>query len=196
MTRSAKDAMARWLEWPDERLVKECLKGNQDAWSALLEKYRKLIYSVPIRYGLSPEDAGDIFQQVCMQLLEALPTIREPKSLPAWLIRVAAHGSFQWAGRARRFQFVDFEGQAEEGPVAQEMPETLLRQLERSQILHEALSEVSPRCRELIRMLFFEIPAVSYEEVAKRLEIAKGSIGFIRMRCLKRLRTRLEGREF
>jgi DNA-directed RNA polymerase specialized sigma24 family protein len=56
--------------------------------------------------------------------------------------------------------------------------------------------EVPPRCRELIRMLFFEIPAVSYEEVAKRLGLATGSIGFIRMRCLSRVRKRLEERGF
>jgi hypothetical protein len=45
-------------------------------------------------------------------------------------------------------------------------------------------------------MLFFETPAIPYEQVAKKLEIAKGSIGFIRMRCLSRLRIKLEGRGF
>jgi RNA polymerase sigma factor (sigma-70 family) len=182
--------------WPDERLVKECLEGNQDAWNAILEKYRRLIYSVPIRYGLSPDAAGDIYQQVCVQLLEALPDLRNPESLPAWLIKVAAHRSFQWAGRERRFQPFDFEAHADEGPVAPEMTDALVRDFERQQILHEALSKVPFRCGELIRMLFFETPAVPYEEAAKRLGLATGSIGFIRMRCLKRLRTELETRGF
>ena len=59
-------------------------------------------------------------------------------------------------------------------------------------MLREALSELPPRCRELIRMLFFETPPVPYEEVARNLGLATGSVGFIRMRCLKRLRKRLE----
>ena len=184
------------IQWSDERLVKECMNGNQDAWNSMLGRYRKLIYSVPIRYGLSTHAADDIFQQVCLQLLDALPNLREPKSLAAWLIKVTARGCFQWAGREGRFQSFDFEAQPENGPVAQEMPETLLREFERMQILREALSEIPPRCREIFRMLFFETPAVSYEEVAKKLGIAKGSIGFIRMRCLKRLRKRLEERRF
>jgi DNA-directed RNA polymerase specialized sigma24 family protein len=40
-------------------------------------------------------------------------------------------------------------------------------------------------------MLFYEKPAVAYEEVARRLNLATGSIGFVRMRCLKQLRRRL-----
>jgi RNA polymerase sigma factor (sigma-70 family) len=131
-----------------------------------------------------------------MQLLEALPDLREPKSLGAWLIKVTAHRCFQWVARERRFQSFDFEGQANEGSVGLEMPEAMLHELERRRILHDAVSEVPPRCRELIRLLFFETTAVSYQEVAKKLGLAEGSIGFIRMRCLKHLRKGLEGRRF
>lgn len=182
--------------WPDDRLVKECLKGNEDAWVALIKKYRNLIYSIPVKYGLSIDDASDIFQQVCLQLLQALPKLHEPKSLAAWLIKVSSHGCYHWAGREHRFRPLDFESQAEQKPSPQEMPDELIRELERSRILHEAISEVPPRCRALIRMLFFETPAMSYEEVARKLGLATGSIGFIRIRCLKRLRAILEEKGF
>jgi DNA-directed RNA polymerase specialized sigma24 family protein len=45
-------------------------------------------------------------------------------------------------------------------------------------------------------MLFFTTPAVPYEEVAKLLGVAKGSIGFIRMQCLERLRRHLVNKGF
>jgi len=112
------------------------------------------------------------------------------------LIKVTTHRCVQWVGRERRFQSFDFESQPDQGPIAQEMPDALFRELERGQTLHEVLSELPARCRELIRMLFFEKPAVSYEEAAKRLGLARGSIGFIRMRGLNRLRAGLEGRGF
>ena len=41
--------------WSDVRLVKECLSGHEEAWSCLIEKYKALIYSIPVKYGLSPE---------------------------------------------------------------------------------------------------------------------------------------------
>jgi DNA-directed RNA polymerase specialized sigma24 family protein len=76
---------ARELSWPDERLVRECCNGNQAAWSALIEKYKNLIFSIPIKFGLSREDAADVFQAVCVDLLMGLPRVREPKALPKWM---------------------------------------------------------------------------------------------------------------
>jgi DNA-directed RNA polymerase specialized sigma subunit len=56
----------------DEQLIARCLKGDQEAWSALIEKYKNLIYSIPIKLGMH-QDAADIFQSVCVDLLSELP---------------------------------------------------------------------------------------------------------------------------
>jgi hypothetical protein len=48
----------------------------------------------------------------------------------------------------------------------------------------------------MIRLLFFEHPPLRYEDVARKLGLAPGSIGFIRGRCLKRLKKILEERGF
>jgi DNA-directed RNA polymerase specialized sigma24 family protein len=52
------------------------------------------------------------------------------------------------------------------------------------------------RCVQMIHMLFFETPARPYGEIAKALGLAEGSIGFIRGRCLSRLRKHLETKGF
>jgi DNA-directed RNA polymerase specialized sigma24 family protein len=85
---------------------------------------------------------------------------------------------------------------ADEVPVPSKPPDTLLLELEREQILREALPKIAPRCRTLIQMLFFDNPAVPYEQVAASLGLARGSIGFIRMRCLRQLRRLLEEKGF
>ena len=55
--------------WGDERLITECVNGNEEAWAALIEKYKNLIFSIPVKLGFSRDDAGEIFQQVCLKLL-------------------------------------------------------------------------------------------------------------------------------
>ena len=52
----------REREWTNEQMVRECCKGNEDAWSALIDQYKNLIFSIPIKFGLSREDATDVFQ--------------------------------------------------------------------------------------------------------------------------------------
>jgi DNA-directed RNA polymerase specialized sigma24 family protein len=43
----------------------------------------------------------------------------------------------------------------------------------------------------MIRLLFYQQPPLPYAEVAERLGLATGSIGFIRGRCLKKLEAAL-----
>src|SRR5260370_38255603 len=80
--------------WDDTRLVKECIAGNEEAWSLLIDKYKALIYSIPIKYRLPPQEAADVFQSTCMELLERLSALREPRALPKWLMQGAHHQSF------------------------------------------------------------------------------------------------------
>src|SRR5260370_21352531 len=83
------------VAWTDTRLVRECLSGSEQAWSLLIEKYKALIYSIPVKYGLPPHESADVFQSTCMELLTRLPELREPRALPKWLIQVAHHQSYR-----------------------------------------------------------------------------------------------------
>jgi len=196
--REVKSAPAVELTWTDEHLVRECLKGGEEAWSALIDKYKNLIFSIPIKYGLSPDDATDIFQGVCLDLLSELPRLQQPRALPAWLIKVASHRCFHLVNRQhRRFAAAEFhEEMMPLGSVNGNIPEDLLHQVERERVLREALLEMPPRCHQLFQMLFFEEPARPYQEVAASLGLKPGSIGFIRMRCLRRLKLTLEKKGF
>jgi RNA polymerase sigma factor (sigma-70 family) len=180
--------------WPDIRLVKECLQGSEEAWSALIEQYKNLIFSIPIKYGFSADDASDIFQAVCLELLSDLPKLREPKALPKWIMQVTSHKCFHRKRQMLRTETSDDDKTFEQ--VTPARAEEFLRQAEDEQALRDGMLGVPARCRELIRMLFFEEPARPYQEVAESLGIAIGSIGFIRQRCLSRLRLQLEDAGF
>jgi RNA polymerase sigma factor (sigma-70 family) len=176
----------------DVRLVRDCLRGREEAWSALIHKYKNLIFSIPIKYGLSRDDAADVFQGVCLGLLSELPKLREPRALPKWLMQVTAHKCLHWRRQQLRLVSSDSE---DAGIPEIEVPaaaDRLLLEAEQEQIVREALTGLAPRCRRLVQMLFFEEPVRSYQDIAATLGVAVGSIGFIRQRCLDRLRRRLD----
>jgi RNA polymerase sigma factor (sigma-70 family) len=185
----------RELLWPDELLVRECCKGNQAAWSALIDKYKNLIFSIPIKFGLSREDAADVFQAVCVDLLVGLPRLREPKALPKWLMQTSFHQCLRWKKDRPALVEVSSVEQTLDA-VGSELPEKMLYEGQREQRLREAIAALPLRCNRMIAMLFFEDPPRPYDEVAKQLKLATGSIGFIRGRCLKKLRHLLEEKGF
>jgi RNA polymerase sigma factor (sigma-70 family) len=181
----------RQASWSDERLVSECLKGNEQAWSALIDKYKNLIYSIPIKLGLF-EEAPEIFQALCVDLLVDLRKLREPRALPKWLMQVCYHKCLQ---HRRKIENQVPLADNEDLPLSNEqspLPEDLLGQLQHEQMVRDAVAELSPRCERLVRMLFFENPPRPYQEIAKELDLATGSIGFIRGRCLGKLKQQLE----
>jgi len=177
----------------DERLVALCLEGDQQAWADLVDKYKNLIYSIPIKLGMY-DDAADIFQSVCVDLLSDLPRLREPKALPKWLMQVCYHKCLEHRARAKKQVQLEDED-AENLPADQSstsLPEEMLSQLQREQMVRDVVCGLSQRCERMVRMLFFEVPPRPYQDVAKELGIAIGSIGFIRGRCLDRLKKQLE----
>jgi RNA polymerase sigma factor (sigma-70 family) len=178
----------------DELLIRECLLGSEEAWSDLIDKYRNLIFSIAVKYGFSRDDASDIFQAVCLTLLQELSHLREPRALAGWLITLTARKCVRWKQVARAFvdADIDKEGIAE----AEKLPEGLLEELEREQMLRETIAEASPECRRLIDLLFFTSPPLRYDQAAAMLGFAKGSIGATRMRCLDKMRSSLEKKGF
>ena len=175
----------------DTVLVKDCLAGKEEAWSTLIDKYKALIYSIPVKYGLPAQEAADVFQGTCMELLERLPELREPRALPKWLIQVAHHKCYRWKRQQQRLVSRDAEPDLPE-PEAPPVAESLFRQSEEEQMLREAMTVLAPRCRRLIEMLFFESPSRPYTEVANELGLAVGSIGLTRQKCIESLRKRLD----
>lgn len=182
--------------WPDNRLVEACLQGDDDAWSALVDKYKNMVYSIALKKGLAPDDAADVFQGVWIQAYSKLSTLRKHGSVRSWLISVTLNQCYHWHQRSRRiasreaggFDDSTFDGQP--SPQHSEMA-----QQEREIQVQQAIGQLSPRCQELIRLLFYVHPKVPYRQIAAKLGLAVGSIGFIRGRCLKKLHRILEAQE-
>ena len=184
-------------EWSNTRLVQECLRGSQQAWNLLLDRYKNLIYSIPIRYGLPPQDAADIFQAVCLDLFNELSRVREAEALQGWLIRVATHKCYHWKRQQQSHSngHLDQDGIESiccNSPIAADA----MADLEREQLVRDSIEMLPPRCRQMITLLFFQQPPQPYAELAEQLGLARGSIGFIRGRCLKRLKRILEDKGF
>lgn len=174
------------VAWSDARLVGACLDGNEQAWATLIAKYKNLIYSIPLKYGAPPQDAADIFQSVCLELFTELPRLRRAEAVRSWIIKVTSHQSYHWKRKLRRLA-EDELTPIDEAEVSSDLPPDVMEEVERAQILREAVAALPRRCQEIIRLLFYEPEPIAYRDLAARLGLATGSIGFIRGRCLQRL---------
>jgi len=167
-------------------IVEACRAGDESAWAELIESYSALIASIPRRYRLPDHLVEEVFADVCAILFRSLPGIRDPKALPRWIVRTTTRTTWEAARRARRALPADLPELTGAAP-----PDEVVAALEEEQIVRTALRAVSEKCRRLLALLYFDPAAPSYDEVARRLKVPRGSLGPTRRRCLDRLRRKL-----
>ncbi len=159
----------------------------------MVDKYSQLVFGIARRYGAPRDEATDLFQAIWLDAYNDLPKLRKKSALKAWLVSLASHKCYHWKRkhlRQKAHEVATFEDQDLDDHAAEE-PE-LIEQLAREQLVRDAVFSLHPRCREMIRLLFFTFPPKPYKDVAETLGLAVGSIGFIRRRCLIRLHRALE----
>jgi RNA polymerase sigma factor (sigma-70 family) len=167
----------------DRDLIDACLRGEQNAWSELIARYQRLIYSVARKLCPQPEDAADVFQRVCLDLYQSLKTLRNDRTLPAWLITVTKRRAYAVLRDSR-------ENIPIEDYLTEARPE--VEAVEKEFLLERAVGDLPERCQNLLRFLYFDPQEPSYEEVSQRLGMPVASIGPTRARCLEKLRKLIE----
>lgn len=177
------------LQASDAHLIRACLRGDGRAWESLLERYERLIYSIPRRYGMSEHDAAEVFQNVCITLLEQLDRLRDHEKLGAWLVTTTRRECWR--------QWRKAEPTMQDGPVTSpaapdESPEEVVAEYEEYTRVRAALERLADGCRNLLWLLYYDPEQPSYADIANRLHIPVGSIGPTRARCLEKLRLALE----
>jgi RNA polymerase sigma factor (sigma-70 family) len=178
---------------PDSELIESCLQGHFQAWEVLLARYQRLVYSIPLRYGLTEHDANDVFQNVSLLLVENLAKLRDRERLGAWLVITTRRESWRLL-RQHQPDSLDSETVSSEKSVPGALrSEDDFVALERQALVRSAVELLDPRCQRLLEMLFYTDPRPSYAEIARALSLPDGSIGPGRARCLEKLMKILEG---
>ena len=185
---------SKYKSYTDPELVSMCLKGDGDAWEALIKRYRRLIYSIPVRFGFENADAADVFQAVCLKLLEHLHQVKDDRRISAWIVTTTTRQCLHLRGLKTRETTSEEELQEPEDPAIN--LEELRLVTEQQQTIRDAVEELGERCRVLIGLLYFDSTTPSYDRISEQIHIPVASIGPTRARCLDKLRTMLRRRGF
>ncbi len=173
----------------DADLIAACLDKNErakseNAWKQLVDRYTQLVYAIALRQGLCKPDADDVFQNVFVIVYRRLETLRNQDLIAAWIIRITYRECYRLHRRSPESLEIP-----ETLPDSRDLAEDQVQAWEQRHLVRLALEQIGSPCRELLHALFLEAPTPNYDEIARRLGIAVGSIGPTRARCFKKLET-------
>lgn len=187
-------------ESSNSELLHRCRAGDSTAWQLLVQRYGRLVHSVPVRYGLSSSDVDEVGQEVFWALAQQLDRIEDAERLGGWLMTTARRMSWRLIQQRKQEQPAAgadvADGETPDGEVVGVLRVPTFAELvaawDRQEALQMGMARLGERCRELLQMLFLDASEPSYDEISAHLGMPKGSIGPTRNRCLTQLRTILE----
>lgn len=190
------DVQSNYMRRTDKELIIACRNGDELSWEVLVDRYQRLIYTIPRRAGLDQDQASEVFQDVFVTLLEKIDDINDPDRLHAWLVTAARRKTWKLISKERRgVELYDAEDDgdvlafiADENPL----PDEVLLRIEEQHRVRTAVAALDERCQTLLTMLYYEHEPPSYAAIAEAFGTSEGSIGPTRARCLKKLLRLLE----
>jgi RNA polymerase sigma-70 factor, ECF subfamily len=174
------------LATDDLTLVQRVRSGDQRAFKQLVERYQRKVYAVAYGMLKDKEEARDVAQEAFVKVYKYLDHFKGDASFYTWLYRITANiciDQMRKKGTARG-DSVEFDetvatdtSEANLGALGSKLgtnPQKAMLRKELADKINAALQEVPEKHREILLMR--EIEGMSYEDLARVLEIPKGTV--------------------
>jgi RNA polymerase sigma factor (sigma-70 family) len=175
----------------DELLAIRCQLGEPAAFDALVERWHEPLWKYVRRLTDGEQAAADTVQDVWLRVLRALPRLREPARLRAWLFGIARRAVIdRLRQRYAEPEPVSVDDVDVAGPDAgEDLGEDLAEELG---LMHEALARMPFTEREVLSL--FYLHEMSLGQLAEVLAVPVGTVKSRLFRARRMLRRHLVDR--
>ncbi len=166
----------------DSELVERVRAGDPQAFRRLFELYQRRVYAVALGVVKNQQDALDIVQEAFIKVHKHIGSFQGSSSFYTWLYRIVMNLAIDHLRKARHVTDYDdrIAPQSSVGgepllPQVQEAnPGRAMGRKELSKQIQLALGQLPEHHRAVI--LLREVEGLSYEEMAKVLDVPKGTV--------------------
>jgi len=160
-----------------EALIQRCLQGDQLAWDAIVQQYRRKVFNVAYKFVGRHEEAEDLTQDIFIKIFKSLATFDRRANFQTWLISVSRNLCIDHYRSVRQErQTIDYQIDPNElSPVSRDPgPIAAIEQQDRVVLLREALAALPESLRRAVLMR--DIQELTYQEIADRLHLPEGTV--------------------
>jgi RNA polymerase sigma-70 factor (ECF subfamily) len=150
-----------------ELLVTQCQRGDRDAFGRIVAMWEQPLFYYLRRLAPSEADTWDLLQETWLKIFRALPSLRDARSLPAFLYTTARNTAIS---RLRLRANETSNGQLPE-PSSQDYAFVAFDDADQ---VHHALDQLPLSQREAVTLYFLE--DLSIDEIAQVLGVAVGTV--------------------
>ena len=172
------------MEADDLALVSRARSGDDEAFRALVVRYQRKVYAVALGIVKDPDLAWDVAQDAFVRVHGHLAEFKGESAFSTWVFRITTHLGIDAVRRERRSRKDDVDEMQDEDltdagegilatPLGTDPQASVLRK-ELLGKIQAALATLPEKHRTIL--VLREIEGLSYEELAERLDIHKGTV--------------------
>jgi RNA polymerase sigma-70 factor (ECF subfamily) len=175
----AKDSLKK----QDQELVALTREGNKQAYRMLVERYQSRAYAIAFEILRSREDAQDVVQEAFVKAYLSIKKFEGKASFYTWLYRIVYNLAIDYKRKLSRRgggprEYDEHTSDSQDGVLrfsaAVRDPQEALYSKEQALRIQEVLASISEEHRTVVMLR--EIEGMSYEDIAKTLNISKGTV--------------------
>ena len=163
------------------RVIDRVLRGDADAFEALVKAYQTQVYNLALRMVGNEQDAFDLAQEAFLRAWRSLESFRGESRFSVWLYRLTSNVCLDFLRARQRQRTIPLSALAPEAedaepeiPDERYAPETLLEKQTLREELRAALAELPLEQRQIL--LLREVGGLRYDEIAAALSLESGTV--------------------
>jgi len=176
---------------PDDALVRAAQQGDRAAFGLLYSRYCRMVHGILLS-RVPPSHVEDLVQDVFLQALPRLPSLRDVSYFPGWLAAIARNRATDFLRRARPEVSLDAESVPGETPPPLPSASHTPHSRAEARAVLDAIRSLPEAYREPLMLRLVE--GMTGPEIAARTGLTHGSVRVNLSRGMQQLRAIL-GRE-
>jgi RNA polymerase sigma-70 factor (ECF subfamily) len=177
----------------ENRLVEQSKQGDEEAFGALVNKYKTKVFNLAYSFTRDRETADDLSQEVFIKVYYSLEKFKFQSGFGTWLYRIAVNHFKDYLRKHAKERHISIDALIREPAVSEDeikKKERTQETADKKKLLHAALQSL-PEKHQIILTLR-DIQGHSYEEIAGILKLSPGTVDSRLHRARKTLRKRIE----
>jgi len=165
----------------EKEIIQRVLGGDKNAFEGLVLENQKNVYNLALKMTRNEEDALDISQEAFIKAFRQLRNFRGDSKFSVWMYRLTYNLCIDFLRRKPKAEAISLDREDESGDIApleipdlRFIPEDSAIRSEMRNNITESIKELPLKHREVVVMR--EIAGMSYEEIAKTLNINVGTV--------------------
>lgn len=176
----------------DAYYIAEVLRGNPEAFSPIVEKYRQLAFSLSMKITRNKEDAEEAAQDAFIKAYKSLESFKGGAAFKTWFFRIVYTTAISKVRSSKKVTVSLEEYKLSDNDILD--TENAIGHMdaeERSKQLHKAMEMLAPDESAILNLYYFEDLPV--EEIAIIMDLTASNVKVKLFRTRKKLYEQLHG---